>query len=115
MNQLHNDYRNKNEALIQHLKSKYPSWYIPWLSLTLRTSKIIAETYTRGTNDAYISTIGQGKLNGFLEVPKHIQNGPSPEIVSVPSGNTFSECLINVLIDRIPYNKYNQIGLLTIA
>ena len=96
---------------MQYLKIKYPSWYIPWLSLTLRTSKIIAETYTRGTK--YEINL-ESRLNGFLEVPQHIQNGPSPEIVSVPLGNTFSECLITVLMDKEKYLKYPNDNILFI-
>ena len=99
------------QSVIEHYKTKSLDWFMPWINLTLRTSRTNADTYTKdekesdkGSGSEYIN-----KLNRVLDVPKHAQDGPQPK--SNPPGDTLSQRLTNGLTDQkyLQYQKENYL------
>ena len=100
------EFEDANEAM-NHFKSLYPEWYIPFFNYILRATKNVAKELKRPFRFKYRDVFNnESKLNNLLDIPKNIQEGPETEtFVDLPWD----------LFCQIVFSTFKELGKIDVA
>ena len=100
------EFEDANEAM-NHFKSLYPEWYIPFFNYILRATKNVAKELKKPIRAMYRDDFNnESKLNNLLDIPKNIQEGPETEtFVDLPSN----------LFCQIVFSTFKELGKIDVA
>ena len=100
------EFEDANEAM-NHFKSLYPEWYIPFFNYILRATKNVAKELKTPIRAMYRDDFNnESKLNNLLDIPKNIQEGPETE--------TFVDLPWN-LFCQIVFSTFKELGKIDVA
>ena len=100
------EFEDANEAM-NHFKSLYPEWYIPFFNYILRATKNVAKELKTPIRSMYRDDFNnESKLNNLLDIPKNIQEGPETEtFVDLPWD----------LFCQIVFSTFKELGKIDVA
>ena len=100
------EFEDANEAM-NHFKSLYPEWYIPFFNYILRATKNVAKELKTPIRAMYRDDFNnESKLNNLLDIPKNIQEGPETEtFVDLPWD----------LFCQIVFSTFKELGKIDVA